>query len=223
MEKKIIWGVIALTVVSISILLMLPSSAKHIPDTLPWNITHPTPDTSHVFGITLGQSSLNDLERLFKEQTEVSLFKTGDGKMLVEAFFDELNLNGLKAKFVLTLAVPPQELEGMFNRGLRMNSTSSGKRITLNADDLARARAAPVASLTYLPSVRLEEAVIAGRFGAPAQRVRETKSGTVHWLYPQHGLDVTMGGDEKPLLQYVSPGDFELLRAPLLANGEILQ
>lgn len=223
MDKKIIWGVIALAVASISILLMLPDSARQTPDTLPWNIAHLTPGTSRVFGITLGQSPLNELERVFQEQAAVSLFKTGNGKMLVEAFFDELNLNGLKAKFVLTIAVPPEELEGIFNRGLRMNSTPSGKRITLTADDLARVRQAPVASLAYLPNVRLEDEIIAKRFGEPAQRVRENKTGVIHWLYPQHGLDIALGGKEKPLLQYVAPKDFELLRAPLLASGEILK
>ncbi|OFZ68356.1 MAG: hypothetical protein A2V79_02740 [Betaproteobacteria bacterium RBG_16_56_24] len=223
MDKRIIWGVIALTVASISVLLMLPDSAKHSPGTLPWNIAHPTPGTSLVFGITLGQSPLNELERVFHEQAAVSLFKTGDGKLLIEAFFDELNLNGLKAKFVLTIAVPPEEMEGIFNRGLRMNSTPSGKRITLTADDLARIRQAPVASLTYLPNVRLEEDIIAKRFGEPAQRVRENKTNVIHWLYPQHGLDIALGGKEKPLLQYVAPKDFELLRAPLLASGEILK
>lgn len=222
MDKRIFLSVIALAVVSTSVLLLVPEPAKQTTDTLPWSITHPAPGMSRVFGITLGQSSLNELERVFKEQAEVSLFKTSDGKMLVEAFFDELNLNGLKAKFVLTIAVPREELEGIFNRGLRMNSTPSGKRITLTPDDLARVRDAPVASLTYLPSARLEEAIFTKRFGVPAQRIRETQSGAVHWLYPQHGLDVTLGGEEKPLLQYVSPGDFELLRAPLLAHGEIL-
>ncbi len=223
MDRKIILGVIALIVGAIAVLMLVPEPPKQTPDTLPWNITHPSPDTSRVFGITLGQSSLNDLERLFKEETEISMFKTSDGKMLIEAFFDELNLNGLKAKFVLTIAVPPEELEGMFNRGLRMNSTTSGKRITLTPDDLARVRNAPVASLTYLPSARVEEAIFTKRFGTPVQRIRETQSGTIHWLYPQHGLSVTLGGEQKPVLQYVSPRDFELLRAPLLAHGEILQ
>jgi hypothetical protein len=223
MDKKIILGVFALVVVSISALLLIPSKPIDTPDTLPWKITHPTPDTSRVFGITLGQSSLEDAEKVFKEQTEISLFKTTEGKMLVEAFFDELNLNGLKAKFVMTVAVPPDELTGMFNRGLRMNSTPSGKRITLTADDLIRVRKAPVSSVTYLPTPKLEEAIFTKRFGVPAERVRETKSGAVHWLYPQHGLDITLGGSEKPLLQYVSPKDFNLLRAPLLAQGEILK
>jgi hypothetical protein len=223
MDKKIILGVLALIVVSISLLLMLPEPPKQSPETLPWNISHPAPGMSRIFGITLAESSLNDLEKKFKEQTEISLFKTSDGKMLVEAFFDELNLNGLKAKFVMTIAVPQGELEGMYKRGLRMNSTTSGKRITLSTEDVAKVRNSPVSSLTYLPSLRIEEAIISKRFGVPAQRVREKNSGAVHWLYPEHGLDVTLGENEKPTLQYVSPKDFEVLRAPLLAQGEILQ
>ena len=222
MDKKIILGVIALVAVSISLLLMLPEPDKQSPETLPWNITHPTPGTSRVFGITLGQSTLGELEKVFFEQTEVSLFKSSDDKMLVEAFFDEQNLNGLKAKFVMTIDVPSDQLEGMFQRGLRLNSTPSGKRVTLSFDDLVKVRNTPVASLTYLPSSRLEEAVFTKRFGIPNQRIREKKSGAVHWLYPDHGLDITLGNGEKPLLQYISPKNFELLRAPLLKEGEIL-
>jgi len=77
--------------------------------------------------------------------------------------------------------------------------------------------------LTYLPNARLDEAIIAKRFGEPAQRVRETKSGVVHWLYPQNGLDVVMSGNERPLMQYLPPKNFELLRAPLMEKGEIIE
>lgn len=223
MDKKIILGVFALAAFSISLLLMVPENKPDTPDTLPWKISHPNADTTRVFGITLGQTSLDQAEQIFKEKTEISLFKTSDDKMLVEAFFDELNLNGLKAKFVFTVAVPANELSGMYNRGLRMNSTPSGKRITLTADDLLRVRQSPVASITYMPTVMLEETIISKRFGVPAERVRENKSGAIHWLFPQHGIDVTLGGNEKPLFQYVAPKDFELLRAPLLTQGEILK
>lgn len=222
-DKKIILSIIALVVASLSFILMLPDKTVNTGDTLPWNIAHPTPDTTRVFGVTLGQSTLADAEQTFKEQAEISLFKPSDAKMAVEAFIEEVSFNGLKAKIVMTVAIPPEELQAMFGRGVRMNSTPSGKRITLTADDLVRVRKAPVTSLTYLPNVRLEEAILASRFGTPSQRVRETQTGVVHWLYPQHGLDVTPGGNEKPLLQYVSPRDFELLRAPLIANGDVLK
>lgn len=224
MDKKIILGVLALVVISISVLLMAPDNAVHTPETLPWKIAHPTPDTTRIFGITLGQTSLSETTKLFAGEAEIqiSLFKPTDGKLGIEAFTEEVNFNGLKAKIVMNIAVPEGELQGMFERGLRMNGTPSGKRITLTADDLARVQQAPIVSLTYLPNVRLDDAIMAKRFGEPAQRVREKRSGVIHWLYPQHGLDIVLGGDEKPLLQYVAPKDFELLRAPLLANGEIL-
>lgn len=225
MDKKIILGVFALVAVSISVLLMAPDNAVNTPDTLPWKITHPTPDTTRVFGITLGVTTLDQAAEAFKLQTEVeiSLFKPSEGKLGVEAFYEEVNFNGLKAKIVMNIAVPEEELNRMYERGLRINSTPSGKRITLTADDLARVKSLPISSLTYLPTVRLEEPVIIKRFGEPAQRIKETQSELIHWLYPQHGLDIVLSGKEKPLLQYLPPKDFELLRAPLLANGEILK
>ena len=224
MDRKILLGVVALAAVSLSIALMLPEDTTvNNGDTLPWNIVHPTPYTTRVLGVTLGESTLEQAELKFEEAAVVSMFKSADSKLAVEAFFEEVNLNGLKAKIVLTMEIPSFELPGIFDRGLRINNTTSGKRITLSTEDLARVRKSPIGSLTYLPAVRLDEAVLIKRFGEPAQRVRETKSGAIHWLYPQHGLDITLGGEEKPLLQFLSPTNFELLRSPLLAQGEILK
>lgn len=224
MEKKIILGTLALVAVSISLLLMLPDNSVNTPETLPWNITHPTPDTTRAFGITLGKTTLNEAAIAFKHEAEVeiSLFKPSDSTMSIEAFIEEVNFNGLKAKMVFTMAVPASELQGMYERGLRLSSAPSGKRVTLTFDDLAKVRSYPIASLTYLPNVRLEDAIITKRFGQPAQRIREKKGSVVHWLYPQHGLDVALSEKEKPLLQYLSPKDFEQLRTPLLADGEVL-
>ncbi len=227
MDKKIILGVIALAVVSIFLLLLVPDNAVHSPETLPWNISHPTPDSTRIFGITLGKTTLDQTADVFKGHTdteiEISLFKPTDGELGVEAFVEEVNFNGLKAKIVMNIDIPTEELQGMYERGLRINSTPSGKRITMTYDDLIRVRNSPISSLTYLPNARLDEGVIIKRFGEPTMRVRELKADVIHWLYPQLGLDVVMGGKEKPLLQYVSPKDFDLLSKPLLANGETLK
>jgi hypothetical protein len=110
----------------------------------------------------------------------------------------------------------------MYERGLRMAATGSGKKITMTTDDVARLRTLPIGSLTYLPSLHVEEPIFLKRFGQPAQRIREKDSGLVHWLYPQHGLDITLGGG-KPLLQYVPPRDFDKLALPLQKNGEVLK
>lgn len=73
-----------------------------------------------------------------------------------------------------------------------------------------------------MPGVRVEEPLFLKRFGKPVQIVKETKTGAIHWLYPQNGLDLTLGGGEKPVLQYVSPQAFDALVKPLLANGEVI-
>jgi hypothetical protein len=222
MGHKIYWGIALVAVLILGVAFFQGDKPAEKSD-LPWHIEHPTPDTSRIFGVTLGQSNTTQAEQHFKEAAKPILFKSTRGQLVVEVFFEEVNLAGLKARVVLTIAVPDQELPGMFERGLRMNATSSGKEITLTPEDIARVFTMPVSSLTYMPSVRLDDAVFAKRFGEPALRIREKKSGAVHWLYPQHGLDITLGGAEKPLLQYVAPRDFDRLIQPLLANGEILK
>ena len=134
-----------------------------------------------------------------------------------------MDLAGLRSKVVLTIDVPEAELKGMYERGLRMASTGSGKKITMTPDDIAKLRTLPISSLTYLPGLHVDEALFLKRFGQPALRVKEKESGLVHWLYPQNGLDINLGGGEKPIMQYISPKDFDKLVHPLTASGEVLK
>jgi hypothetical protein len=221
MERKIYWGAAIVSVVIFASTFFMEVKPADKTD-FPWYIEHPTAETSRIFGITLGQSNANEATKRFKEMAKPILFKAPSGKLVVEVFFEEIRLADLKARVVLTIAVPDSELQGMYDRGLRMNATGSGKEITMTPDDAARVLETPISSLTYMPGVRLQDEVIAKRFGQPTQRIREKKSGAVHWLYPQQGLDITPGGAEKPLFQYVQPKDFDKLIQPLIANGEFL-
>lgn len=221
MERKLYWGVGILSILIFLGSFFMPGK----PDDnsgLPWHIEHPTPDTTRIFDLTLGLSTTNEAEQRFREEAKPSLFKSPSGQLVAEMFFEQVTLAGLKSRIVTTIAVPDAELQAMYERGLRMSGTGSGKKITLAPEDVARVRALPIVSLTYMPSVRLKEEVFSKRFGPPAQRIKEKKSGAIHWLYPQNGLDITLGGEEKPVLQYVPPKDFDKLVVPLLNNGEII-
>lgn len=220
-ERKIYWGVGILSILIFVGSFFTPGDPRK-KDDLPWHIEHPAPDSVRVFGLTLGQSSTDEAEQRFKEDAKPSLFKSPDGKLVAEVFFEQVDLAGLRAKIVLTVAVPEAELQAMYERGLRMSGTGGGKKITMTPEDVARLRTLPISSLTYMPGLRVEEDLFLKRFGQPAQRVREKKSGAIHWLYPQNGLDITLGGEEKPLLQYVSPREFDKLVRPLLADGEVI-
>ena len=224
-ESKIYWGVGILSALLLTGAFFMPGNDSRRNDVLPWHIEHPTPDSVRVFGLTLGESATRDAEQRFRQDAEPSLFKSREGKLVAEMYFDQVNLAGLSSKVVLTINVPEVELQGMYERGLRMAATGNenGKKITMTPDDIAKLRNMPIGSLTYLPSLHVDEAIFIKRFGQPAQRIQERKSSIVHWLYPQNGLDITVGGSEKPLLQYVPPRDFDKLVRPLLANGEVLK
>lgn len=220
-DSKIYWSVGILSTVLIVTGFFSPGEARR-EDDLPWHIEHPTADSVRVFGLTLGKSVTNEAEQRFREEAKPSLFKSPEGKLVAEVFFEQVILAGLPSKIVLTIDVPEAELQGMYQRGLRMASTGTGKKITMAADDIATIRTYPISSLTYLPNLRLDDEIFLKRFGQPAQRVKENKSNLVHWLYPQNGLDVTLGKGQKPLLQFVPPKDFDKLVRPLMANGEVL-
>ena len=222
MARKIYWGIALAALLVIGVAFFQGDKPVEKSD-LPWHIGHPTADTIEIFGVTLGQSNTNEAEQHFKEAAKPILFKSPKGPLVVEVFFEQVNLAGLKARIVLSINAPDSELQAMYERGLRMNVTGSGKEITLTPEDAARVFTMPIGSLTYMPLVRLEDAVFTKRFGQPQLRIREKKSGVVHWLYPQNGLDIALGGEEKPLLQYVPPKDFDKLVDPLLANGEIVK
>lgn len=220
-QRKIYWGVGILSVLILAASLYMPGKTVDQND-LPWHIEHPTPDTTRIFGLTLGTSTAIDAERRFHEEAKPSLFKSPEGRLVAEMFFEQVVLAGLKSRIVISIDVPETELQAMYERGLRISTTGSGKKITPAPEDAARMRTLPIGSLTYMPSIRLEDEIISKRFGQPGQRIREKASGAVHWLYPQHGLDITLGGEEKPVLQYVPAGDFGKLLQPLLDSGEAL-
>lgn len=220
-ESKIYWGVGLLSVAILLGAFLIPGDRPEKED-LPWHIEHPSSGSVKIFGLTLGQSTPADAELRFREQAEPSLFKSPSGVLAVEVFFEQVNLAGLRSRVVLTADIPASEMQAMYERGLRMAGTGSGKKITLTPEDVARLRAAPITSLTYMPGVRVDDALFLKRFGKPSQVIKESKSGATHWLYPQHGLDITLGGSEKPLLQYVTPSEFDKLVQPLIEHGEVV-
>jgi hypothetical protein len=219
--SKIYWGVAITSVLILLGAFVIPADRPEMND-FPWHIEHPAPDAVRVFGLTIGVATPAEAEARFKEVAEPSLFKSPSGQLGAEVFFEQVELAGLRSRVVLTVAVPETELKQMYERGLRMAATGSGKKITLTPDDVTRLRSLPISSLTYMPGVRVADDLLLKRFGKPAQVVKEAKSGAIHWLYPQNGLDITLGGSEKPLLQYVAPKEFGKLTSPLLASGEVV-
>ena len=218
MDIKIIAGVLLLAAVALFVGLMIPGGGERPVQTFPWQINQTVDGTTQVFGLTLGQSTLQQAEHVFQSEGELSLFEPAPdkGQRVVEAYFDKVNLGGLSAKCIAVMALTPEQLQTMFERGTRISTLGDGSRkVTLHAEDVAQVRATAIYSITYLPRIRLEKDLLEKRFGKPTQVITEKESNTRHWLYPQLGLDIALDEKNNAVLQYVAPAQFEQLVRPL--------
>ncbi len=230
MHKKITFGVLVVGVLVIAVSLLTPvpvdhgstknkGSSQDLPTAqfLPWQIEPTTQGSIRVFGLTLGESTLQEAEKMYHGGAKVSLFVSPESIYKVEAYFDKVILGGLSAQFVLVMALSQEQQMAMYQRGARVSNLGDGrKKVTLTGEDLQTVFATPIASLAYLTRARLDDELLRKRFGEPAQRIRESENNTTHWLYPELGLDVALNDEGRAVLQYVSPKDFSGLMEPLL-------
>lgn len=224
-ERHIFAGVILGTLIALAIGIMLPGGdTREVGMYLPWQISLNESGQTRVFGTTLGQSTLGELEQLVREPVVISLFARDNGEQVVEGFFDNVALGGIRAKMVVVMDFSEAELSAMYERGARIATMGSGTRkVTLASEDMARARAASIIAITYLPRSRLSQELVAERFGAPNERITESSGEVEHWLYPHWGLDIALNEKGGDVLQYVLPSRFAALREPLLTEGGQLQ
>jgi hypothetical protein len=220
-EHRLALSILALTLLAVGAALILPSGREAEPEPrLPWAVQAHPDGSATVFGLTLGQSTLADAERVVGEEAEVTLFASPDGDLALEAYLEQVVLNGLRASMVLTLDLPADRLRQAYDRGTRTSRLGSGAtKVTPSPRDRAAAQDAPVRHLTYLPAADLAPEVLEARFGAPAERIPAPDE-VVHWLYPDLGLDIAVHPERGEVLQYVMPREFErLVRSPLRSAG----
>ena len=203
---------------AIFLVLMFATAAAAAEQDLPWQITTLPDGGSRVFGLTLGQSTLEEANAVFHAPPDVAMFETPGEPLSVEAYYGTVTLHGLSAKVVVELALPPKLLAAMRDRAVRRRATQNGvHKLTLVNEDLEDMGDKPIASITYIPSVNLDANTIIARFGKPAERV-SVDPGTSYWLYPAKGLAVAVPDKGRKVLQYVAPRDFARIRRMLTAQ-----
>lgn len=220
MERNIIGGLLIATLLGLAIAILIPGGkSTDTSPMLPWQVTIDANGNSSVFGITMDQSTLSDAENLYQKKSTVSLFASPDNNYAIEAFFERLYLSGIRANLVMNIDIDPNTAAQMMERGIRISRLGSGSsKVTLNEEDLKRIGASTISLITYLPATDLDEELIQKRFGEPKERIPEA-SGTVHWLYPDKGLDIALSPKTKEVFQYIPPARFEQIRTPLLQKA----
>jgi hypothetical protein len=222
MDLKMMLSVLAIAVFGfIGIMLLLPENIDDDTPRLPWLVEQDDAGRTRVFGFTVGETTLGEVRKLFGEEGEINLFArlAADGHptgYAVEAYFEQIYLNRLRADFVFRLAADQSTLAPMYERGLRISQLGSGsKKVKLDPRDVETLLSLPIGSITYLPWKSLDAEIIRNRFGVPAEKRTEPETGVTHWLYPAKGMDVAIDRDGGVVIQYVNRDDFDQVTAPL--------
>ena len=182
----------------------------------PWQVENMADGTTRVFQVHLGTTTLGQAEQLFQEGAELTLFVPRNEKPVIEAYFNDLFIGGLKAKMVVSFDLSPDQVQQIYDRGVRISTLGSGTRkVDLHSDDVARIKNEKIVAITYLPSINLDAGLIEKRFGQPDDKITDSASGAVHWLYSAKGVDVVLSDEQKEVVQYVMPVNFPRLVAPL--------
>jgi hypothetical protein len=209
-------GVVALGLIGI---VMMPEKRDEDDgiQRLPWRVSVDSRGHARVFGFTLGETTLAGVRAAFGEDGKINLFSRahGDDEFSVEAYFEQLYLEGLRADLVITLEADQQMLTAMYERGLRISRLGSGdKKVELAPADIDSLLKQPIRAITYLPWKSLDAEILRKRFGEPKDILSE-ESGVSHWLYPDKGMDIGLDEGGGVVIQYVNPEEFESLIAPL--------
>jgi len=215
--KQTFLSVLGVVVIALLLgwLLSVNIDASRLDRGFPWQIEILPDGSSEVMQINLGKTTLGEAAKKFNQSPEFTMFAKDGELPVIEAYFNTLRISSLNAKMVLGFDLSEAELNGIYNRGVRISTMGSGTRkVTMYDDDIAYLRKVAISSVTYIPSTNLDAEIILKRFGEPAQRIQENAA-VEHWLYPQKGLDLVLNRDAKEVLQYVSPTQFHTISEPL--------
>ena len=182
---------------------------------LPWQVDVHPDGSSRVFGFTLERSTLADAQARFGAELEIAIIAAPRESGSLEGYVAHFTAGVLTGKLILSAEVAPDAMEQMRQRAVRARPTATGAlKLTLAEADLAKALQAPIAAITFVPSVNIDPETAVQRFGKPDQRLLD-RNGATHFLYPAKGLDLMLNPDQKEVLQYVAPARFDVLRRPL--------
>lgn len=188
------------------------------PSSLPWQVQTLPNGLAQVFGLVPGQDTLAQARARIGDALQVALVARLGEVGALEALADPFAAGFVTGRLVLAFEVPAEVLARWRAHAPRSAPMDDGvRRFALLAADRDEALAVQLAGLSFVPSVRLTDADVRQRFGAPAQVLPAASPGGLVLLYPALGLAAAVGPASRGVLQYVAPRDFErLLRAPLL-------
>ncbi len=186
----------------------------------PWQIEVLSPDRLKIMGVTLGETTLEQLRQRFGQIEGIALFRNPDGRYSLEAYLGKVNIGPLSGRWIVTLAASQQELEALTGRAIKRIKTENGSiRWTLNKDAKAEQANRAVATLTMIPGYSgMDADFLRSRFGEPS-RIETVDDSSEQWLYPEKGVRLLLDREGKELFEYMPPSMMKRGQQPAAHTG----
>lgn len=185
---------------------------------LPWQVSTLPEGRARVFGLEPGRDTLADVQARVGDGLQVALVARLGEPGVLEALAEPFAAGFVSGRLVLAFDVAPAQLAAWRDQATGSEPMAGGvRRFKLRPADLVDARRSRLVGLSFIPGVRLTEADVRQRFGAPAETL-DSPGGAQVMLYPELGLSITVAPGQRGVLQYVAPREFgPRLRSPLVA------
>jgi len=210
-QKILIAGLLAFTVY-----MFWPRDNDQVSAIQQWHLAADRSGSTEFMGLVLGESSLADAQLLFDDSGAIAIFLAKETQHKkapqLEVFFDHLPDGG---RMILNLEAGPELLEKIIKANPRPNVLPNGTiKLAVSQQHVKNARRLKIASVTFLPPVRIDLKSLETVYGPPESSVA-SDDGNLHLLYPALGLDLVRGEDGVDILQLAPLSRYPELVAPL--------
>ncbi len=178
-----------------------------------------------LLGLLVPGSRWGEVAALWGDGAQLAVMARRDQAGRLEAYMERVDAGGVLGRLVLVFDLPDDTLRTL-QQGAAKAEPVDGVvwRHVMRGEQRQQLAAAPLRSLSFVVSTRLDAATLRQRYGAPSERWLETTAAggpaLRHWLYPERGLALVIDAEGRHVLQAVAPSHFDAqLRAPLSAAG----
>jgi len=190
--------------------MMIAVIGKHEPevklDYVPWDIRVLENGASHVFGITLGKTTIQEANQLYASFAETKLEVAEDEanypKLKLLAVYKELIMNGMNTQLQLTYQLEQDALNSIYTK-VSVGDENKTPRTSFQISPEVEMQYlnTPVASIRYIPAIAYGEDTIRQLFGQPSEEVIVNESQRL-WRYPESGLTIQINTDQTDTFIY---------------------
>ena len=171
----------------------------------PWDTVRTESGLINAFGLTLGKTTIKESELVLDRTAETQLRISSNGDIDTQyelvAVYKDLIISGVVSELILTYQLEQDTLQTLYST---LTTQSEHKEsYSISTELAAPYLIAPVADITYVPSIDYGEEIIIQRFGTPEKEY--VISDTFRkWLYPEMGLEIQLHSNQSERFIYTN-------------------